>query len=49
MKHEEAKEDHNKFNDYYLIGNLASVAVAILYVCLYKKFDHIALLNKLIS
>lgn len=49
LKHEEAKEDHNKFNDYYLIGNLASVAVAILYVCLYKKFDHIALLNKLIS
>ena len=49
LKHEEAKEDHNKFNDYYLIGNLASVTVAILYVCLYKNFDHIALFSKLTS
>lgn len=49
LKHEEAKEDHNKFNDYYLIGNLASVTVAILYVYLYKNFDHITLFHKLIS
>ena|ERR1700761_9339670 len=49
LKHEEAKEDHNKFNDYYLIGNLASVTVAILYVYLYKHFDHIALFTKLTS
>lgn len=47
LKHEEAKEDHNKFNDYYLIGNLASVTVAILYVYLYKHFDHIPLFVKL--
>ena len=49
LKHEEAKEDHNKFNDYYLIGNLASVTVAIIYVLLYKDFDHIAIFNKLVN
>jgi hypothetical protein len=49
LKHEEAKEDHNKFNDYYLIGNLASVTVAILYVYLFKNFDHIPLFTKLTS
>ncbi len=49
LKHEEVKEDHNKFNDYYLIGNLASVTVAILYVYLYKNFDHIPFFVKITS
>jgi hypothetical protein len=46
LKHEETKEDHNKFNDYYLIGNLASVSMAILYAYVYKNFDHFFLFVK---
>ena len=48
LKHEEPGGEHNKFNDYYLIGNLASVTVAIFYVYIYKNFDHIPLFLKLV-
>ena len=50
LKHSEteaAKE--NKFNDYYLIGNLASVAITIGYVYVYQNFDHLTILKKLVS
>lgn len=50
LKHSEteaAKE--NKFNDYYLIGNLASVAITIGYVYVYQNFDQLAILKKLVS
>ncbi|PUZ20719.1 hypothetical protein DCM91_18330 [Chitinophaga costaii] len=47
LKHKEADDEHNKFNDYYLMGNLASVTVAILYVYVYKNFDAIPLFYKL--
>lgn len=50
LKHSEteaAKE--NRFNDYYLIGNLASVAITIGYVYVYQNFDHLAILKKLVS
>ena len=36
LRHKEAPDKENKFNDYYLIGNFVSVAVAIGYVCLYQ-------------
>ncbi len=38
LKHEENKEFENKYNDFYLIGNLISVMVAIGYVLLLKYF-----------
>lgn len=38
LKHEEDKESENKYNDFYLIGNLVSVMVAIGYVMLLKYF-----------
>jgi len=39
LRHEEVKEEHNKFNDYYLIGNLASVTVVIYYVYCYNHIN----------
>jgi len=39
----------NRFNDYYLIGNLASVAITIRYVYVYQNFDQLAILRKLAS
>lgn len=36
LKHTETQDGENKFNDYYLIGNFVSVAVAMGYVCLYQ-------------
>lgn len=47
LKHTEAKEEHNSFNDYYLLGNLASVLVAIGYAHLYLNFDKIDLLTRI--
>lgn len=47
LKHQEAETDHNKFNDYYLIGNLASVMVAIFYSYAYCHFDDISLFVKI--
>lgn len=38
LKHEENKESENKYNDFYLLGNLISVMVAIGYVLLLKYF-----------
>ena len=35
LKHSAIKEDEDKFNDYYLVGNLVSVMLAIGYVNLY--------------
>lgn len=49
LKHEEPSGEHNKFNDYYLIGNLASVTVAIWYMHLYKNFEHISIFAKLMN
>lgn len=46
LKHEESKEDHNKFNDYYLMGNLASVTMAVLYVYTYNNIDTLPSLLK---
>jgi hypothetical protein len=47
LKHQETGIEHNKFNDYYLVGNLASVTVAIFYMYIFKNFDAIPLLHKL--
>lgn len=38
LKHEEKPESENKYNDFYLIGNLVSVMVAVGYVLLLKYF-----------
>lgn len=46
LKHEESEARENKFNDYYLIGNLVSVTVALMYVYLYKN---IHLLEKFLN
>lgn len=37
----EQRNHNNKFNDYYLMGNLASVIVAIFYTYAFKEFDTI--------
>lgn len=48
LKHSEPDSDHNnKFNDYYLMGNLASVIVAIFYTYAFKEFDTIPLFNRI--
>ena len=47
LKHQETGSEHNKFNDYYLVGNLASVAVAIFYSYIHNNFDQIHFLHKL--
>jgi hypothetical protein len=49
LKHEEKPDEHNKFNDYYLIGNLASVTVAILYVHVYENIDKIPFFAKMLN
>ena len=46
LKHTEPANGENKFNDYYLIGNLVSVAVAIGYVYLFQHFDEIKILYR---
>ena len=45
LKHHDAPNDMDGFNDYYLLGNLISVALAIGYVYLYQHFDSIRLLK----
>ena len=47
LKHHEPLNDENRYNDYYLIGNLVSVAVAMGYVCLWQNFDHIKVLHSM--
>ncbi len=50
LKHKEINSDgENNFNDYYLVGNLVSVAIAIGYVYLFKNTAHIAFLNRLLD
>lgn len=39
LKHQEKAEETNRFNDYYLVGNLASVAVGIGYTYLLAHLD----------
>lgn len=39
LKHDEIKNNEDRFNDYYLIGNLASVTIAIGYVYFYQNFE----------
>lgn len=38
LKHEEKSEDENKFNDFYLIGNMISVSAVFGYVLLVQYF-----------
>lgn len=40
--------ESNKFNDYYLLGNLISVLFAIGYTSLYRNLDCIPILSSLI-
>jgi hypothetical protein len=49
LKHEEPKSDLDGFNDYYLIGNLLSVIVAIGYVYAYQHFADIHIFRLLNS
>jgi len=37
LKHEEPVESENKFNDYYLVGNLISLLLAIFYSNCWQK------------
>lgn len=48
LKHAEPDaENQNKFNDYYLMGNLASVVVAIFYSYAFSNFNEIAIFNRI--
>jgi len=47
LKHNEDSASVDRFNDYYLLGNLISVAVAIGYVYLYIHFKDIHFLEQL--
>jgi hypothetical protein len=47
LKHEEPRADLDGFNDYYLLGNLLSVIVAIGYVHAYQHFASIHLFQLL--
>ena len=48
IKHGEDNESMEaRFNDYYLIGNLISVSVAIGYVLALKNYNNIAIFNLL--
>ncbi len=47
LKHEEPKADLDGFNDYYLLGNLLSVMIAITYVHIYQHFAEIHMLQSL--
>lgn len=38
LKHEEVKETENKYNDFYLVGNLISVMISIGYVLLINYY-----------
>jgi len=49
LKHRDNPNDMDGFNDYYLLGNLISVAVAIGYVYLYQHLNSIHLFKILIS
>ena len=45
LKHDESSgSDSNKFNDYYLIGNLTSVSIALFYTYLLNQSNNIEIL-----
>ncbi|MFC0184100.1 hypothetical protein SAMN04515674_102356 [Pseudarcicella hirudinis] len=44
LKHEEKAENVDKYNDYYLIGNLVSVIFAIIYVYIWQNSDNMVYL-----
>jgi hypothetical protein len=46
LKHTEPDTESNKFNDYYLIGNLCSVLFAILYQYFYLHFETLGFFQK---
>ncbi|HEV7382811.1 MAG TPA: hypothetical protein VGN64_23610 [Dyadobacter sp.] len=50
LKHDESiGSDSNKSNDYYLVGNLVSVTVALFYMYVLKHLSHIENLIEHIS
>lgn len=50
LKHNEKLDDaENKFNDYYLVGNLVSVCFAVLYVYLYNNIETIPILKSILA
>ena len=49
LKHQEEKDEHNKFNDYYLLGNLASVTMAIFYAYIYNNINEIPFFIKILN
>lgn len=38
LRRDEENNDNNQYNDFYLIGNLISVAIAFFYIYLIKKY-----------
>jgi hypothetical protein len=49
LKHHDDPNEMDSFNDYYLLGNLISVAVAIGYVYIYQHFESIQIFKTLTS
>ncbi|MDC7219783.1 MAG: hypothetical protein PQJ59_07575 [Spirochaetales bacterium] len=50
IKHDEANpEETNKFNDYYLIGNLISVLIALGYTYICQNIEEIPILMNLLK
>jgi hypothetical protein len=49
LRHEEEKDEHNKFNDYYLLGNLASVTMAIFYAYVFKNIHEIPFFIRILN
>lgn len=45
LKHTDDGKSMEGFNDYYLLGNLVSVAVVFFYVYLFKHYDTIGIFN----
>jgi hypothetical protein len=43
LKHNEINGEIDRYNDYYLLGNLISVAIVLLYVCLWSHANDIEL------
>ena len=41
LKHDDASGETEKFNNYYLIGNLVSVSLALLYVYIWQNITEI--------
>jgi len=43
LKHNEINLEIDRYNDYYLLGNLISVAIVLLYVCIWNHANDIEL------